>query len=43
MSVASTSPPSPKRSEIGLRSTTNAAVGPETCTIEPPSAANGWS
>jgi hypothetical protein len=37
--VATTSPPTPNRAEIGARSTTKAAVGPETWTMEPPSAA----
>ena len=36
MSVASSRPPTPKRWEMGARITTNAAVGPDTCTREPP-------
>ena len=38
ISVASIRPPGPKRSTTGSRITTNAAVGPDTCTREPPSA-----
>ena len=37
--VAITRPPRPKRAAIGARRTTKAAVGPDTWTIEPPSAA----
>jgi hypothetical protein len=37
ISVASASPPMPKRCEIGDRITTKAAVGPDTWNREPPS------
>ena len=37
--VARSSPPRPKRVAIGARTTTKAAVGPETWTGEPPSSA----
>ena len=37
--VASIRPPRPNCAVIGARTTTKAAVGPETCTREPPSAA----
>ncbi len=39
MRVASISPPTPKRFEMGARITTKAAVGPDTCTRDPPSRA----
>jgi hypothetical protein len=39
MNVASIRPPTPKRCETGARSTTKAAVGPETFVRAPPSAA----
>ena len=39
MSVAVSSPCRPNSAMIGARITTNAAVGPETCTREPPSSA----
>ncbi len=37
--VATIRPPSPKRCTIGTRMTTKAAVGPDTCIRDPPSAA----
>jgi len=37
MAVARRRPPRPKRAEMGTRIATKAAVGPETCTRDPPS------
>jgi hypothetical protein len=39
IALASARPCRPKRAETGVRITTNAAVGPETWTREPPSSA----
>jgi hypothetical protein len=39
IALASSNPPMPKREAIGARITTNAAVGPDTWTREPPSRA----